>query len=243
MNGMLRVPRSRGVLSGLLLVLLGAWGALVPFVGPYFHYAYTPDQAWIYTTGRFWLEVLPGAATMVGGLIVLVSASRPLAHFGAWLAALGGAWFALGSVIGPTWSGMSMSAGTPVGGPVTRALEQIGFFTGLGVVIVLVAGMALGRFSVIGVREARLAKPATAATPATTDTTDAPARPTGTSVWRRPPKPAAPDTPAAPDASTGTSTGTGGWRRFAPRRKEATETTETTERAEPATEPVSPAKM
>jgi hypothetical protein len=37
MNGILRVPRSRGVLSGLLLVLLGAWGALVPFVGPDFH--------------------------------------------------------------------------------------------------------------------------------------------------------------------------------------------------------------
>ena len=46
MNGILRVPRTRGVLSGLLLVLLGAWGALVPFVGPYFHYAYTPDTAW-----------------------------------------------------------------------------------------------------------------------------------------------------------------------------------------------------
>ena len=160
MNGMLRVPRSRGVLSGLLLVLLGAWGALVPFVGPYFHYAYTPDQGWTYTTGRLWLEVLPGAATVLGGLIVLVSAYRPMAHFGAWLAALAGAWFALGSVIGPTWAGMNMTTGTPVGGSAARALEQIGFFTGLGVAIVLVAAMALGRFSVIGVRDARLAKPA-----------------------------------------------------------------------------------
>jgi hypothetical protein len=43
MNGMLRVRRSRGVLSGLLLVLLGIWGALIPFIGPYFHYAFTPD--------------------------------------------------------------------------------------------------------------------------------------------------------------------------------------------------------
>ena len=87
MNGMLRVPRSRGVLSGVLLILLGAWGALVPFVGPYFQYAYTPDHAWTYTTGRLWLSILPGAATVLGGLIVLISASRPLAHFGAWLAA------------------------------------------------------------------------------------------------------------------------------------------------------------
>jgi hypothetical protein len=262
MNGILRVPRSRGVLSGLLLVLLGAWGALVPFIGPYFHYAYTPDQAWTYTTGRFWLEVLPGAATVVGGLIVLISASRPLAHFGAWLAALGGAWFALGSVIGPTWSGMSMNAGTPVGGSVTRAVEQMGFFTGLGVVIVLVAGMALGRFSVIGVRDARLAKRATpaepvpsaeSATPAEPVTPVTPAEPvtTGTaprtSVWRRSATPATAgtsataDSPATADhpvtAGTSATTDTGGFRRFALGCKEAT-----TETAEPATEPVSPAK-
>jgi hypothetical protein len=178
MAGILRVRRSRGMLSGLLLVLLGAWGALVPFVGPYFHYAYTPDKAWAYTTGRLWLEILPGAAVALGGLIVLVSAFRPMAHFGAWLAALGGAWFALGAVIGPTWKRMNMTTGTPVGGTVTRALEQIGFFTGLGVVILLIAAMALGRFSVISVRDAERAT--AAAEPET-----APASASTTGGWRR----------------------------------------------------------
>ena len=165
MNGMLRVPRTRGVLSGLLLVLLGAWGALVPFVGPYFHYAYTPDTAWFYTSGRFWLEILPGAGAMLGGLIVLASAYRPVAHFGAWLAAVSGAWFALGSILGPTWSGIRMNPGTPVGGATMRALEQIGFFTGLGVAIAVVAAMALGRFSVVGVRDAKLAERAVSSKP------------------------------------------------------------------------------
>jgi hypothetical protein len=182
MTGILRVPRSRGVLSGLLLVLLGAWGALVPFVGPYFHYAYTPDKAWTYTTGRIWLDVLPGAATLLGGLIVLVSASRPVAHFGAWLAALSGAWFVLGGVVGPTWIKMQMTTGSPVGGSVTRAGEQIGFYTGLGVVIVLLAAMALGRFSVIGVRDARRAaadEPVDVVEDADTDT------PATTGGWRR----------------------------------------------------------
>jgi len=165
MTGMLRVPRSRGALSGLLLVLLGAWGALIPFIGPYFHYAYAPDSAWTYTNGRFWLEILPGCATVLGGLIVLASASRPVAMFGAWLAAVSGGWFALGNVLAPIVSshGLSTNIGSPVGGTVTRALEQIGFFTGLGLVIVLVAGMAIGRFSVIGVRETRLAERAAAA--------------------------------------------------------------------------------
>jgi hypothetical protein len=170
MNGILRVRRSRGVLSGLLLVLLGAWGALVPFVGPYFHYAYTPDKAWAYTTGRLWLEILPGAAALLGGLIVLASSYRPTAHFGAWLAAFSGVWFALGSLIGPTWIGMHMTPGSPVGATATRVLEQIGFFTGLGVAIVLLAAMAIGRFSVVSVSDARRAA-RTEPAPADTTTT------------------------------------------------------------------------
>ena len=38
MAGMLQMRRSRGAFSGFLLILLGLWGALIPFVGPYFHY-------------------------------------------------------------------------------------------------------------------------------------------------------------------------------------------------------------
>ena len=87
MAGILRVPRSRGALSGVLLILLGVWGALIPLVGPYFHYAYPPDTAWSFTSGRIWLEIAPGAAAFIGGLIVLVSSLRPVAMFGAWLAA------------------------------------------------------------------------------------------------------------------------------------------------------------
>ena len=158
MTTMLRVPRSRGALSGVLLVLLGAWGALVPLVGPSYHYAYTPDRNWAYTSGRFWLEILPGVAVVIGGLILLASSYRPAALFGGWLAALGGAWFAVGNVLAPAWHGGSVTAGTPVGSTLTRAVEQIGFFTGLGVVIVLFAAMALGRLSVISVRDARLAE-------------------------------------------------------------------------------------
>ena len=82
----LRVRRSRGALSGVLLVLLGLWGALIPFVGPYFRYAYSPDRAWHVTAGRLWLEVLPGAVTLACGVVVLISRLRPVAVFAAWLA-------------------------------------------------------------------------------------------------------------------------------------------------------------
>lgn len=160
MAGMLPVPRSRGALSGTLLILLGAWGALIPFVGPYFHYAYTPDSAWSYTNGRLYLEILPGAATLLGGLAVLASRSRPTGAAGAWLAAVSGAWFAVGGILSPLWlSGGAAAVGSPAGATsTTRVLEQLGFFTALGVVIVYLAALALGRFTVIGVRESRRAK-------------------------------------------------------------------------------------
>jgi hypothetical protein len=176
MTRMLQVPRSRGAVSGLLLVLLGLWGALIPLVGPYFHYAYTPDSAWTLTAGRVWLEIVPGAATLLGGIILLATASRPLAMFGAELAAAAGAWFALGTVIIPLWpAARALNPGSPAGATtVLRQLEHLGFYTGLGVVIVFVAALALGRLTVVGVRDARLADRGAAVAepePAAADTT------------------------------------------------------------------------
>jgi hypothetical protein len=159
MAGMLRVPRSRGALSGVVLVLLGAWGALVPFIGPYFHYAYTPDSAWTYNTGRLWLEVLPGAATLLGGLIVLLATARPVAMFGACLAAVSGVWFVVGTPLSTQWTtGGVPAAGFPVGSSLTRVVEQIGFFGGLGAAIVFFAALALGRLTVLGYRDVMLAE-------------------------------------------------------------------------------------
>ncbi len=167
MAGITRIPRSRGALSGVLLILLGAWGGLIPFIGPYFHYAYTPDKTWTYTTGRLWLEILPAAATMLGGLILLVSARRPVAMFGAFVAALGGAWFVVGNLVSTLWNGGTPEAGVPVGSTLNRlAIEELGFFIGLGVVIVFFAAVALGRCAVIGVKDAALAERAAGLGPA-----------------------------------------------------------------------------
>jgi hypothetical protein len=167
MTAMMRVPRTRGVGSGVLLILLGAWGALIPFIGPYFHFAYTPDTAWTWTWGRFFLEIVPGVAAALGGLILLVSAFRPVAMFGAALAAAGGAWFAVGHLLGPVWSSSTtlgtpggipeaLNPGAPTGGPLHMVAEHLAFFTGLGVVIVFLAALALGRLAVIGARDVEI---------------------------------------------------------------------------------------
>src|ERR1700730_12535967 len=101
MAGMLQMRRSRGAFSGFLLILLGLWGALIPFVGPYFHFAYTPDTAWTYNTARLWLEILPGAAVFFGGFLLMIATRRHVALFGAMLAAAGGAWITPRAILGP----------------------------------------------------------------------------------------------------------------------------------------------
>jgi hypothetical protein len=56
-----------------------------------------------------------------------------------------------------------------------RALEQIGFFAGLGVVIAGVSAMAIGRLSVISVRDARRAGRAASPEPAEPEAQPSPA--------------------------------------------------------------------
>jgi hypothetical protein len=135
--------------SGYLLILLGAWGALVPFIGPYFGYYYGRDKTWLYSSDRLWLSVLPGAAAFLGGLIVL--ATRRTRAAGALLAVFGGVWFVIGAAVlavakpgtGPSAPGTASGA---MFGPATmHLLENIGFFSGLGVSIVFFGALALGR--------------------------------------------------------------------------------------------------
>src|ERR1700744_1284618 len=87
----LYMPRTRGALSGLLLILLGAWGALVPFFGPKINWEYMADPACTWTSANGWLEVLPGAVPAAGGLLLLLSGNRASPVLGGWLAALAGA--------------------------------------------------------------------------------------------------------------------------------------------------------
>jgi hypothetical protein len=147
--------RSRGSASGVLLVLLGAWGGLAPFVGPYFHFGYTPDKAWAYTSGRLWLSAVPGAAALLGGLIVLATRHRGIGVFGGLIAALGGAWLIVGSqFVVFVLKRPSINPGIPlhqVAGVVTlhTYAEEVGLFIGVGILIVFLAAIAIGRFSVV----------------------------------------------------------------------------------------------
>jgi hypothetical protein len=151
------LSRSRGAVSGILLVLLGAWGAIAPFVGPYFNFTYSPDITWHWTAARGWFQVLPGAVALLGGLLLLFGRGRGVTLLGAWLGILGGAWFVIGPPLSSelTLGHLGVPIGTSSG---QRAAETLGLFTGLGAVILFLAAAAFGRLSVVTVRDMRRAE-------------------------------------------------------------------------------------
>src|SRR3954463_9516263 len=144
----MRIPRTRGAVSGLLLVALGAWGAIVPFVGPSFNLTIGPDATFHMTDGRLWLSLIPGVVAVVGGLLVLFSTHRAQAILGAQLALAAGVWFVAGPVISQLWSsapGALGQAGFAAGDESRRVLEASAYFFGVGAAITALAGVALGR--------------------------------------------------------------------------------------------------
>lgn len=158
-------------MSGFMLVVLGLWGGLIPFVGPYFGYAFGSHATWHFTTNRLWLDVLPGAAVLLGGLVVLRSGHRASGTLGSWLALAGGAWFAVGPAVSRLWEHGSGPIGVPLFGHARQTFELIGYFYGLGAVVIGLAAFALGR---VVTRPALVIEPAAAEPAAAQPTTTEP---------------------------------------------------------------------
>jgi hypothetical protein len=160
MNSQVSIRRSRGVVSGVALILLGLWGGLAPFVGPDIHFGYTPDTAWTYTSGRLYLSAIPGGAALIGGLLICVTRSRVIAAIGGVLAALGGAWFILGSgVIVNVLKYTSITTGTPLPANTLRMyLEGVALFGGVGALIIFFGALGCGRLSLVTARDVAAAE-------------------------------------------------------------------------------------
>ncbi len=137
---MLRSVTTR--LAGLVILIAGLWGGLIPFVGPYFHFALGPDHTWTWTTARFYLDVLPAIAAVLGGVLLLASGPWIAGRIGALLALAGGIWFAVGPDVSRLWHAGG-AQGIPHGHGGKRTLEYLTFHSGLGVLIVTFAAYAL----------------------------------------------------------------------------------------------------
>ncbi len=175
------IPRSRGATSGVLLMALGIWGLLIPFLGNEFGFGYADGGGQEWTAAHGWLQVLPGAAAALGGVMLLVSRNRATAMFGAWLAIIAGAWFVVGRAVAEP-----LPMGT-IGGPeadsaAMRAALELAYFSGLGTLIVAIGAMAVGRLSVRSLRDIRYAETADSGDNAAIDAerTGEPRR----SIWR-----------------------------------------------------------
>ena len=139
-------------------------GCVGTFFGPNINWAYLADPAWTWTTAKGWLEVLPGAAAAVGGLLVLFSGNRASAVFGGWLAVFAGAWFVVGRAFASTL-GIG-DVGQPVASTdLKRALLEVTYFTGLGALIVFLGGAAVARLAVRHARDVVATEPAPMAPP------------------------------------------------------------------------------
>ena len=138
------IKRRRGVPAGLLITILGAWGALIPFIGPYFDYSIGSDDAWHWTMNRLWLSVMPGAVAVAGGLMMMFGATRRAVSTGALMALLAGMWFVVGPSVSMLWENGDLGTGAALGDTGTRVLEWLGYFYGVGALIAALGAYELG---------------------------------------------------------------------------------------------------
>jgi hypothetical protein len=175
--------------------LLGLWGGLVPFVGPYFDYQIGTTSTWDWMADRLWLSVLPAAATVLGGLILLYSTRRSSASFGGLLALAGGLWFVAGPSVSMLWNDGVQATGPAFGDSGTRVLEWVGFFYGIGALITLFSSYALGFLAALPVTDE-------AVRPAPAPPAPEPARPAPSIAAREPAATPAREPAAAPAEPT-----------------------------------------
>ena len=164
----MRMARTTGAVSGLLIAVLGIWGALIPFVGAYFNYSFGANETWHYTSDRLWLNILPGTVALLGGLLLIAAMTRAGGVLGGWLAVIAGTWFAIGPAVSSTWEKGEGPIGRPLFGSTRQMLELVGYFYGLGALIVGLGAFAIGRFGLPArtVREERVARAAAPTAPA-----------------------------------------------------------------------------
>jgi hypothetical protein len=142
-----RLARSTGAMGGLIVIVLGLWGALIPFVGPYFGYGFGTHASWHYGTNRLWLDILPGVVAILAGAMMLGAVSRRTGLLAGCLGLAAGAWFVVGPSVAITWEhGAIGPIGAPIGGRTRQMFEYVGFFYGAGGLIVALVAFASGRF-------------------------------------------------------------------------------------------------
>lgn len=144
-----RVRTARSALSietaGLLIVLIGAWGGIVPFVGPLFGFSGDGSTAWQWNMAHALMSLTPGAVAVAAGLLVMLAGGafyRPGGLvLGGLFAALCGAWLVIGPVAWPVLEHTTFFVGAR---PVRELAFWVGYSLGPGALLVGLGAFALG---------------------------------------------------------------------------------------------------
>jgi hypothetical protein len=143
------VPPGGLVVVGLMTILAGAWGGIVPFVGPIFGYSGDGTTSWYWSFPHAMLWLVPGAVAVFCGLSMLGHvwrAARGFARIGSattgLVVAACGAWFVFGPL---SWPVLEHSAGVFVpASPLRELAYWAGYSLGPGVLLATLGGIAFG---------------------------------------------------------------------------------------------------
>jgi hypothetical protein len=132
---------------GWLSLLVGAWGAVCVLVGPYFGYRPTSATTWEWTTNNWLLHLLPGAAAVAAGVMIITLSpirragpARGPRAIAALLLAAAGVWFVIGPAMWSTFQSSPPFATSPSAW--TSFWNQLGANLGPGLLLAFFAGMA-----------------------------------------------------------------------------------------------------
>jgi hypothetical protein len=135
-------------LLALATIVVGAWAGLIPYIGPMFGFGVTGEAPWSWSMERVYLDLVPGAAAVLAGFLLLLSVpaaaagrGRFLAGFGGLLAVLAGAWL----VVGPSaYATLAGGTASDAGHGYWGFLLSLGYHLAPGLLLVVFGAWAWG---------------------------------------------------------------------------------------------------
>lgn len=142
------VRRSWGAqVTGVLVLLIGAWIAIVPYLAPFLRFSGDGTPSWTWSFAHSMLFLVPGAVAVFAGLVIFAGgqgAWRDLLKLGGTLAVLCGAWVVVGPV---AWHAMEGSSFFVAAAPMRELAYWISYSLGPGGLLLVLGAFAIGKAS------------------------------------------------------------------------------------------------
>jgi hypothetical protein len=135
-------------MTGAVGLVVGAWGAIAPYVGHALHYSADGSATWTWNLQHGLLSLLPGAMAVVAGALLVAIAwvrrgqASLLSTVGlsaaTVLLGLSATWFLIGTSVWPIYFSSHVLVGAS---PVRTFANVVGTYVGEGFVLAAIAGV------------------------------------------------------------------------------------------------------